>query len=205
MSKFYEALGLLKEATAEEIKAAYRKLAQMHHPDKGGNSDRFQEVQTAYDTLSNPDRRADYDRSGQGSPDKPPLRDLAIAEFALMINTLMNNPQLDFSKSSIVTYMGQLATSKLNHIQIQREQVEAKIAREESARDRVSVEKGDNLVAMVLDGMIRNDNHALSQMQAAEEVLAEVLRILDDHKYRLDEDPLTTTSTPWATFFIKSN
>lgn len=57
----YSILGVDKKATADEIKTAYRKLASKHHPDKGGDTVKFQEIQSAYDTLSNPDLRAQYD------------------------------------------------------------------------------------------------------------------------------------------------
>jgi len=61
MTNYYQTLGLNKEASQDEIKKAYRKLASQHHPDKGGDTARFQEIQTAYDTLSNPEKRAQYD------------------------------------------------------------------------------------------------------------------------------------------------
>jgi len=58
---YYETLGVSKSATPDEIKKAYRKLASRHHPDKGGDTAKFQEIQTAYDTLSDPNKRAEYD------------------------------------------------------------------------------------------------------------------------------------------------
>lgn len=61
MTDYYKTLGVAKTATADEIKRAYRKLASQHHPDKGGDTKKFQEIQTAYDTLSDPQKRADYD------------------------------------------------------------------------------------------------------------------------------------------------
>ena len=57
----YETLGVDKTATPDEIKKAYRKLASQHHPDKGGDTKKFQDVQGAYETLSDPDKRAEYD------------------------------------------------------------------------------------------------------------------------------------------------
>ncbi len=76
MSKrdYYEVLGLKKGATADEIKKAYRKLAKEHHPDKGGSEDKFKEISEAYDTLSDSDKKNNYDRFGhskggqQGDP-----------------------------------------------------------------------------------------------------------------------------------------
>lgn len=58
---FYETLGVARNATADDIKKAYRKLASQHHPDKGGDTAKFQEIQTAYDTLSDPEKRQEYD------------------------------------------------------------------------------------------------------------------------------------------------
>jgi len=66
MSNHYQTLGVDRNATPDEIKKAYRKLASQHHPDKGGDKTKFQEIQSAYDTLSNPQKRAMHD-----SPQNP--------------------------------------------------------------------------------------------------------------------------------------
>jgi DnaJ-class molecular chaperone len=61
MTNHYQTLGVDRGASPDEIKRAYRKLASQHHPDKGGDKARFQEIQSAYDTLSDPQRRAQHD------------------------------------------------------------------------------------------------------------------------------------------------
>ena len=63
-TEYYTTLGVDKNATQEQIKKAYRKLAQQHHPDKGGDQEKFKEIATAYEVLSDPDKRAEYDYSG---------------------------------------------------------------------------------------------------------------------------------------------
>lgn len=55
MQNPYQTLGVDRNATPDEIKKAYRRLASQHHPDKGGDTGRFQEIQKAYDQLTNPD------------------------------------------------------------------------------------------------------------------------------------------------------
>jgi DnaJ domain len=67
MSTFYHVLGLDQDASHEQVKAAFRKLAVRFHPDvNAGNDDaeqRFKEVNQAYETLADPDTRAAYDRA----------------------------------------------------------------------------------------------------------------------------------------------
>jgi curved DNA-binding protein len=57
----YDTLGVAKTATPDEIKRAYRKLASQHHPDKGGDTAKFQEIEAAYRVLSDPGQRQQYD------------------------------------------------------------------------------------------------------------------------------------------------
>jgi DnaJ-class molecular chaperone len=61
MKNYYDILGVKTSATQDEIKRAYRKLASQHHPDKGGDVSKFQEIEEAYRTLSDAEKRAQYD------------------------------------------------------------------------------------------------------------------------------------------------
>jgi molecular chaperone DnaJ len=68
---YYEVLGVAREATAEEIKRSYRKLAVKFHPDKNPDDahaeEKFKEIGEAYDVLMDDDKRAAYDRFGHGA------------------------------------------------------------------------------------------------------------------------------------------
>ena len=65
---YYEVLGISRDASDAEVKKAYRKLARQYHPDTNpddkGAEEKFKEVQTAYDILSDPEKRKQYDRFG---------------------------------------------------------------------------------------------------------------------------------------------
>ena len=65
MSKdYYDILGVGKNASADEIKNAFRKKAHEHHPDKGGNAEKFKELNEAYQVLGNTEKRQRYDQFG---------------------------------------------------------------------------------------------------------------------------------------------
>ena len=68
---FYEALGVTKDASSDQIKAAYRKLAVKHHPDKNKgdktSEDKFKEASEAYHVLSNSERKQNYDNFGHAA------------------------------------------------------------------------------------------------------------------------------------------
>ncbi len=76
----YEILGVPRDATQEEVKRAYRRLAREYHPDVSLShdaEDRFKEIAAAYEILADPEKRAQYDRYGQGGPDVFPFGDVA--------------------------------------------------------------------------------------------------------------------------------
>lgn len=61
---YYKTLGVPRTATADEIKKAFRKLAQKHHPDAGGDEETFKEINEAYEVLSDPEKKEQYDTYG---------------------------------------------------------------------------------------------------------------------------------------------
>ena len=71
---FYTTLGVPRSASQDEIKKAYRKLAHQHHPDKqGGNEAKFKEINEAYQVLSDPRKRSQYDQFGSAFESQGPF------------------------------------------------------------------------------------------------------------------------------------
>lgn len=64
-TRYYELLGVDKDASEQELKRAHRKLALKLHPDKGGDPDKFKEINEAYDVLKDPEKRRIYDEYGE--------------------------------------------------------------------------------------------------------------------------------------------
>lgn len=80
-SNFYDLLDISKDASSNDIKKAYRKLAVKHHPDKGGNEEEFKKISEAYDVLSNDEKRKQYDMFGT-------CDDVTVPDFHDMFETM---------------------------------------------------------------------------------------------------------------------
>jgi curved DNA-binding protein len=124
----YQTLGVNKNATPDDIKKAYRKLASKHHPDKGGDTAMFQKVEEAYRVLSDPNQRQQYDNPmpqgfhfSQGTPGGFPFNSGGFADFFDMFQQHHNRQQRPqqqvFRTNVLVTlqqvYYGEEQTLKL--------------------------------------------------------------------------------------------
>jgi molecular chaperone DnaJ len=88
---YYDILGVDKKASKDEVKKAFRKLAQKHHPDKGGDEATFKEITEAYSILSDDKRRREYDTYGQtfaggGAGGSNPFGDFDFSQFTQGFN-----------------------------------------------------------------------------------------------------------------------
>ena len=78
MDNYYQLLGVRTDASPEQIRHAYRNLAKQHHPDSGGDEEKFKKIGVAYCILSDPESRRDYDRImhiSQAPPRRKPFED----------------------------------------------------------------------------------------------------------------------------------
>jgi curved DNA-binding protein CbpA len=90
---YYQILGIEKNASQEDIKKAYRKLALENHPDKNkdpGATQKFQEISKAYEVLSDSEKRKKYDNPSSGVPQTVPMDFVRAQE--IFRNMFQNNP-----------------------------------------------------------------------------------------------------------------
>lgn len=91
MKNPYQILGVGRKASPADIKKAYRRLAMLHHPDRGGDENKFKEVTEAYDVLSDPNKKRKLDRKFGGGLQQEILRTARMEYMKnLMRNRAMN-------------------------------------------------------------------------------------------------------------------
>ena len=114
----YDELGVSVHATSEEIRQKYRTLAQIHHPDKGGDEEKFKRIKFAYEILSDPIRRNEYDTTGKYGTDTS-IKDEALHSLAQLLFSLIYNfnPEQDnliLIMTNKVSEMKQEMTNNIN-------------------------------------------------------------------------------------------
>lgn len=88
--KLYEVLGVAFDASADEIKAAYRRLAIQRHPDRGGTAEAMAELNEAYEVLKDPERRQHYNETSQTHL-VPPLDKEAMDVILYFFNAMLQD------------------------------------------------------------------------------------------------------------------
>ena len=164
----YAKLEVAKSATQDEIKRAYRGLASKHHPDKGGDTAKFQEIQSAYETLSDPIKRSQYDNpapqfSGRGS-DQFGMHDLFKQAFGFG-----QQPQ------------------RRNHVRMTLNISLLDVARGGSRTVNVSTSSGSSTVQIAIPPGINNgDNVHYGGIAPGGQDLVVTYQIMPDRKWRRD-------------------
>jgi curved DNA-binding protein CbpA len=98
----YLELEISIDASDEEIKTQYRALAMIHHPDKGGDEEKFKRIKEAYEILSDPIRRKGYDMSGDAETNLQ-IRNSALDHIAQMMSQIV--PNFDSEKDDLFAAM----------------------------------------------------------------------------------------------------
>lgn len=181
----YEILSVGKDANPEEIKRAYRSAAAKHHPDrKNGDTETFQQIQVAYDILSDDERRKRYDATGDVKTE-PDLRQQAMQQLAGMMLGIVD--QADIVHIDVIEVLRENIQQGIERHKQQIAAVEAKIKKRETAIERLTfVSAGDNFMLSMLDGDIRMQRQVIENTHKGIALGEEMLNIIAEYSYRVD-------------------
>lgn len=174
----YQILGVSKDADQKAIKTAYRKLAMDNHPDRGGDVELMQQIQNAYDVLSDPKRRERYDLTGDEKPG-PDYRMIAISMLAGVFSEILSGDM----RFDIIEAARDVLAERKSQCTASLKQANNMIAKLEKSRARVvSKSGGECIFAMVVEQQIGQIRPQIAQLDESLIVLDEGVKLLDDHE-----------------------
>ena len=190
----YDELGLPRNCTFDEIKQQYRHLAGIHHPDRGGDAEKFKRIKFAYEVLSNPERRDLYDRTSSTDEflniHSEAIQQLSHIFFGVISNVdLYNGNLVDAMKNEVRT----LETRNNNEI-ISCEQF---IKNLEVAKEKLILKdpSQENILLGFLQKQLDARLNDMKIFQHRKELCSYMLKILDNYQYGFLEIPSNLTGS----------
>lgn len=184
----YETLDVGREASADDIKQAFRRKAKDAHPDRnGGDNERMAIVNRAYEVLGDPERRARYDQCGDDR-EVPPMAKRAVDQLVRFFERALEE------SGNIVRNVRREIAAGEKAAQLEIESLQKSVEKLTRRRDKVRVKKGDNLVHMLIDAQLNAAKKQILMYQDALTVGELTKQLLDD--YECEDD----VSAPGAGF-----
>lgn len=181
----YFELDLTKFATIEQIKIKYRQLAQEHHPDKGGDEQRFIRIKLSYEILIDPIRRKEYDETGNTNPKIDNVKVDATNEIATMVFDLINqiNPEAD----DLIVIMRRELVNRKKAIIEQQQDCHKHVAHLSKFITRIKIKTdGENMIAGFVNTRLEQRKNDLEHLKHRNNVIDAAQKILTDYSYGLE-------------------
>ena len=179
----YEELGVSKNATTEEIKQRYRILAQLHHPDKGGDEEIFKRIKLAYEILSDFIRRKEYDSTGKMDQTRD-IRNEALERIAQMLFGII--PNFNPEQDNLIQIMMDSVIQNKNEVMSTVNSSNGYLERLNKVLIRITIKTDDeNLLLNLVQRQIDNHNQENTEFNRRMEVCDLILDILKDYNYGL--------------------
>ena len=184
-TSLYDDLELPRNCTAEEIKQKYRILAQLHHPDKGGDAEKFKQIRLAYDVLSDPIKREHYDSTGDHYSDVN-LDSEVMGRLVAMLSQFVQhiNPEIDDLILNMRIEIRSLQQQTTNSI------VECNnlIDKMNIISKKIKLKKeGENLFKSVVDNKVLALHTEIINHKRGLIVFGRMLEVLEDYHFSSDE------------------
>lgn len=189
----YDDLGVHRDADDKEIRDGYRRAAKKAHPDAGGSSEAFGQVALAHRILSDKEKRAKYDATGQVD-DAAQCGDAPVLEMvAQIINALCDRP--DAVHIDIFAEAKRILNDGLTTQMRGRANVEADIARVQKMRARITAKQGKtDRVGIMVDARITAMKQALAAAEAHIDAIKRALALVGDQQFEPEPRQMSTFS-----------
>lgn len=188
----YATLGCPREATADEIKTAYRHASRRHHPDHGGDASVMATVNRAWEVLGDPERRAAYDAGHGDAPPKDPDADPRL----LMLQAV--NQAMDLTDGNIVDAARNLLHGHKDQARTARSTALSTSSALLRISGRVTVAEGENLVQGLIDQRLAACDAIVTECDRRLAVVARALELLQAYSDSYEPPPPTVTQFNFA-------
>lgn len=172
---YYDALGVPRDASADDIKKAFRKAAKKHHPDReGGDADAMARVNQAYQVLSTPESRKHYDETGADQPaDSPELQAEMMAMQALQHVMGKGGNVINAAKR----WLGEQRASARQ----QRQMAEHEVKMLTERKKHIKCSGPKNLAHRIIDSQVGQMRHVIEQLVQRDATIDAAMKILSEH------------------------
>lgn len=192
MISLYDILGVEVDASDARIKSAYRKLAAIHHPDKGGDPDRFMDIKKAYDVLKDHELRQRYDSTGRIGPSK--VTPAAIKKFINdIVRSVVHSHTMTGASDDPTTedVKQKIIRSIVNNIQearLKTSEVMTKLNRANEVYKRFKPlnEDKESIIHQSLKGQVDELRKEHQTLTDNIELAEEVIKIFNSYSYEVD-------------------
>lgn len=195
MKNLYEILEVEPSASEDEIKKAYRKKAQAVHPDKGGDTELFQEIAKAYEILSNAEKREHFDKTGEEFRDE--IKEEVIGALIHIVMSVIDNN--DSRYIDVIAIARKSVEEQQNRHQISKKQLEKQIASLENTASRIIVAEGkENILQSAILSNITNLETQIAALDKVNQIGVRILEMLSDYTYQKETNPVWTPMPIWS-------
>ncbi len=181
----YDTLGVPPDASAAEIKKAFRKKAAQHHPDRGGDTEKMAEINRALDVLSDPARRERYDQTGEDGNRVPTLDESAQNLIIQLFSQAME--KVPDTQNIFIRIAGHISSVQRSEQQ-RKSTVQRNITKLERKLKRIKFKgKGRNFIEALIQHQISALRQECSQIDERHKAADRALEMLKEFDFEVEK------------------
>ena len=190
MTDLYAALGIARDASTDAIRRAYRQKAKTAHPDAGGSVEGFAALSMALDVLTDPERRARYNATGEFKASGPEnTRAQAMGLIAQVLDAMLADQSDPFAVDMVAAIKATIETHR-NGIREKTAEARRLKERAEKVAARLERKSGENEIARMLEVKAKVFADRLVVLETGERVAGMALEIVAEYQFERDVMPL---------------